>query len=602
MLNATINNYQILSELGQGGMATVYLAEHVLLHKRVAFKVLNDEFVRNKNIRARFLKEARDMAKMSHPNVVKVTDLIDAGDIVGIVMEYIEGESLKEHLERKTRLNHVEIKSIFSQMLDALDYVHKQNLVHRDIKPSNFMINAEGQVKLMDFGIAKSLEAGVSEFTQTGTGAQMGTPMYMSPEQVKDSKEVGPASDIYAMGVVLWQMVSGKRPYDGNSLSTIEIQIKILQEPLSPTHTIWDSLIAKATQKVAALRYAHATEFKQALERIDASAPLGGSEKTVLEHATPSKVKTAGNNDKSESENNFDPVSSPTPQKSPKKRNLAKDVFLTIGLLGILILLGKFIQSASDSGIKTETTTYSTATVTEASPLSGELAIEWADIPAGTFTMGSPQSEADRGDSEIQHEVTLDGFKMSKHEVTFDQYDAFCDATRRSKPTDEGWGRGKRPVINVSWDDAKAFADWAGAQLPTEAQWEYACRAGSQTPFNTGSCLSTDAANYDGNDPYQGCNSGSYQQKTMPVASYAANAWGLYDMHGNVWEWCADWHGGYPNSAQTNPEGPSTGSARVVRGGSWLYDAQYCRSAYRNNFNSPGIRDHHLGFRLVSPE
>ena len=118
------------------------------------------------------------------------------------------------------------------------------------------MINAEGQVKLMDFGIAKSLETGVSEFTQTGTGAQMGTPMYMSPEQVKDSKEVGPASDIYAMGVVLRQMVSGKRPYDGNSLSTIEIQIKILQEPLSPTHTIWDSLIAKATQKVAAQRLA----------------------------------------------------------------------------------------------------------------------------------------------------------------------------------------------------------------------------------------------------------------------------------------------------------------------------------------------------------
>ncbi|MFN5319210.1 MAG: formylglycine-generating enzyme family protein, partial [Bacteroidia bacterium] len=174
---------------------------------------------------------------------------------------------------------------------------------------------------------------------------------------------------------------------------------------------------------------------------------MGGSEKTVLEHATPSKVKTAGNNDKSESENNFDPVSSPTPQKSPKKRNLAKDVFLTIGLLGVLILIGVKI---SDSGIKNETTTDSTATVTEASPRSGKLAIEWADIPAGTFTMGRPQSETDRNVNEIQHEVTLDGFKMSKYEVTFDQYDAFCDATRRSKPTDEGWGRGKRPVINVS--------------------------------------------------------------------------------------------------------------------------------------------------------
>lgn len=190
---------------------------------------------------------------------------------------------------------------------------------------------------------------------------------------------------------------------------------------------------------------------------------------------------------------------------------------------------------------------------------------------------------------------------MSKHEVTFDQYDAFCDSTGRSKPSDEGWGRGKRPVINVSWDDAKAFADWAGAQLPTEAQWEYACRAGSQTPFNDGNCLSTNAANYDGNYPYSGCNSGAYKEKTMAVGSFAPNGWGLHDMHGNVWEWCADWYGDYPASAQSNPQGPSTGSPRVMRGGSWNYDAQYCRSANRSGY-APDNRDSNLGFRLVSPE
>ena len=217
--------------------------------------------------------------------------------------------------------------------------------------------------------------------------------------------------------------------------------------------------------------------------------------------------------------------------------------------------------------------------------------IEWATIPAGTFTMGSPATEVDRGDDEEQHTVTLSGFKMSKYEVTFEQYDAFCEATKREKPADEDWGRGQRPVINVSWDDASAFATWMKCRLPTEAEWEYACRAGSSTPFNTGNNLSTSQANYDGN-----------LAKTKEVGSFAPNAWGLYDMHGNVWEWCGDWYDEYPSAAQTNPTGPSEGSLRVDRGGSW-YDnrANFCRSAYRY-FNYPDSRGNFIGFRLVCPE
>ena len=208
-----MNNYKINSELGHGGMATVYLAHDIKFDTHVAVKVLNKEYLYNDNIRKRFLAEARNMFRMSHPNIIKVTDLIDDGDTVAFVMEYIDGETLKDYLDRKGKLGDDEIKSLYTQMLDAIGYVHEQKLVHRDIKPSNFMITPNGKVKLMDFGIAKNTDASTAEYTQTGTGMQMGTPMYMSPEQVKSAKEVLHTSDIYSLGVVLWQMAIGFR-YD----------------------------------------------------------------------------------------------------------------------------------------------------------------------------------------------------------------------------------------------------------------------------------------------------------------------------------------------------------------------------------------------------
>lgn len=225
--------------------------------------------------------------------------------------------------------------------------------------------------------------------------------------------------------------------------------------------------------------------------------------------------------------------------------------------------------------------------------------IAWTNIPAGTYIMGSPANEVCRDDNENQHRVTLSAFKMSKYEVTFEQYDLFCDITGREKPSDGGWGRGQRPVINVSWDDATAFATWLGCRLPTEAEWEYACRAGTTTPFSTGKNVTTSQANFNGCEPSNKTAKCENRGKTMPVGSFAENAYGLFDMHGNVSEWCSDLFKDNSSGVRTKPKGAALGASRGLRGGSWYNFAFNCRSACRNCDN-PAYRYDYVGIRLVS--
>ena len=221
-------------------------------------------------------------------------------------------------------------------------------------------------------------------------------------------------------------------------------------------------------------------------------------------------------------------------------------------------------------------------------------------IPPGTFMMGSPSSEPKRDGDERQHKVTLTkGFYMGATEVTQGQWKNIMG----SNPS--GFKGDNRPVENVSWNDCQKFIRKLNRQegrnkyrLPTEAQWEYACRAGTTTPFYTGNCISTNQANYDGNYPMPGCSKGRYRKKTLTVASFSPNAWGLYDMHGNVWEWCEDCGGDYPSGHVTDPEGPSSGSTRVFRSGSWHNSAGTMRSANRNGY-FPDTRGNDMGFRVV---
>jgi len=229
-------------------------------------------------------------------------------------------------------------------------------------------------------------------------------------------------------------------------------------------------------------------------------------------------------------------------------------------------------------------------------------------ILAGRFLMGSPPDEPERSNDEgPQHEVQIASpFAMAVYAITFDEYDRFCDSTKRDKPGDENWGRGNRPVINVSWHDAQAYCTWLTEQtgrryrLPSEAEWEYACRAGTTTPFHFGERITTEQANFNGNYTYNGSATGEYREKTMPAGSFPPNAFGLYDMHGNVWEWCQDtWHNSY-DGAPTDGfawEG-GEGLSRVLRGGSWGSAPWGCRAANRYYRGVPGYRGVDYGFRV----
>jgi formylglycine-generating enzyme required for sulfatase activity len=210
-------------------------------------------------------------------------------------------------------------------------------------------------------------------------------------------------------------------------------------------------------------------------------------------------------------------------------------------------------------------------------------------IKAGSFIMGSPINETDRSNDEIQHQVKLSEFFISCCQVTNQLYEQFDPKHRNQR--DQYSDQNDQPVVHVNWYEAMTFCRWLGCRLPTEAEWEYACRAGTTTPFYTGDKLTTGQANY---------NIG----KTTPVGSFKPNQWGLYDMSGNVWEWCQDWYDKeyYDKCKQQetteNPPGPEIGSYRVLRGGSWYGNAECCRSAYRYDCD-PGNRDDVIGFRLV---
>ena len=294
-INQKVGKYTITHKIGEGGMASVYEAVHEKLGTKVAIKILSPILARNPQLRQRFENEANFMASLNHPNITRVLDIEEQDDTLAIVMELLEGEDLDDRVKRTGPLPENESKVIFIQVLNAFEYAHSKGIVHRDIKPSNIFIDKNDQVKILDFGIAKIFGTG-NEMTQTGT--QMGTPVYMSPEQVKGDKSIDHRSDIYSLGITLYFLLVGKAPYESAEESSFEIFTKIVNDPIPniPNKPFLDAIIKIAVEKDRNNRFQEIKEFKNSFETIDSQGNTSKKDDDATIYEEPQKVEVSEEN------------------------------------------------------------------------------------------------------------------------------------------------------------------------------------------------------------------------------------------------------------------------------------------------------------------
>jgi HD-like signal output (HDOD) protein len=277
LLGLTVGSYTILNELGRGGMGCVYLAEHALIGRKAAIKVLNSDIASDPEVVSRFFTEARAVNDIRHPNIVEVTDFGQFGSLYCIVMEFLEGETLAARLVRVRTFDEPAVIRIMKQCTSALGATHEQGLVHRDIKPENIFLRAHPDypdfVKLLDFGIAKLLGPGTSVGHHTKTGSVLGTPSYMSPEQCLGESALDIRSDVYSLGVVIYQMLTGMLPFTGDTLGRL-IVCHVNEAPVPPSilnssvSRAMNDLVLKAMQKKPKDRFQSAREMRDALDRV----------------------------------------------------------------------------------------------------------------------------------------------------------------------------------------------------------------------------------------------------------------------------------------------------------------------------------------------
>ena len=663
--------YRILRPIAEGGMGAVFLAHDTVMDAEVAIKVPHRNAAQSQQAVQRFYREARVMFGLRHPNVCPVYDVGEIDGHLYLVMAYIDGEPLSKTIAARGTFPEPDAAKLIGTIATALELAHQKGIVHRDLKPANIMLENGDMPIVMDFGLALQTNTDASRLTQTGS--VIGTPAYMPIEQVMGQTDrIGPRTDVYSLGVILFEMLCGQLPFNGGVTEVLGQIIGADAPPVSEWNPQVDSsletICLQAMAKQPEERYPTMQSFAEALaaygvqptNRQRTPASVGDSAPSIFPIAPPKPLRvshsrtssperaaskrptisgtSANNATKASRKSHSEP---PEAQRKPRvpqipwDRPLARTVvvatLLTVGLIAFILNSGSSPPPANPI-VETnpvEPLDLMHAPFDETETQAGQQA--WAEyldqpkvqtnsigmklvlLPAGEFLMGSPEAEKYREDYETQHQVRItQPFYLGQTEVTQGQWEAVMGTTPWK---DQGYVQvgASYATTYVSWEDAVAFCGKLTEQerkagrlpqaweytLPTEAQWEYACRAGTKTAYSFGDDDSKigDYAWYGG---IIGDGNAKTEQYAHEVGQKKANPWGLYDMHGNVWEWCADWFDSdyYGKSPLDNPSNPEEGSNRVLRGGSWYGTARYCRSAYRDRYD-PTNRDYDLGFRVA---
>ena len=593
MQGKSISGYTLQRLLGTGGMAEVWYAENKI-GKKAAVKLLLPKLCQDENVVSRFLTEAKVMVELNHPNIRQVYDYGDIDGRPAIVMEYLDGSDLKARLKRGQRFTQEELVKWWNQLVDALNYTHKKGIVHRDIKPGNIFVDREGDVKLLDFGIAKVRDS----VSKTQTGQKLGTLMYMSPEQVKDSKHIDYRTDVYSLAVTFVHLITGKKPYDSDTTSDFEISEQIVYKPLdlSGMPADWRSFLTPYLEKQPESRpplqpFAARHETQPADH--DDETEIGASASKRTEQASSDPRKPSFPSSRGTKQSSGAGEREPPKTTHDDKQKNKKGLWIGLGIAAAAVVaLVVVLAKPKPSPTYYEEPVEVVDVLGDHSFTANGVSFVMKPVEGGTFQMGSNDSEADSDEKPV-HSVTVSTFYMGETEVT----QALWKAVMGSNPS--CFKGDNLPVESVSWNDCQEFIRKLDSltgrsfRLPTETEWEYAARGGSRSGGTkyAGSSSIGSVAWYDDNS----------SDKTHAVKGKSPNELGLYDMSGNVWEWCSDWYGSYGSGSQTNPKGLSSGSYRVLRGGSWDGGAGYCRVSYRSN-GDPVDRGNYPGFRLCLPQ
>ena len=589
-----LHRFKILQPLGKGAFGKTYLAEDS--HKLNSACVVKQLIPNHENyakVLELFRREADQLEKLGeNSRIPQLIAYFQESNYLYLVQECIQGEDLEKELGKQGVWNEEKVRQLLGELLPVLQFIHDNGVVHRDLKPANIMrrhtgkaLVRKGDLVLIDFGVSKDLSSSVQ---QTRLGTVAGTPGYAPWEQMGFG-EAYPASDLFSLGATCVNLLSNEFPHSLFNLyqgyDWTRNYHKHLKQPISDNLT---QVLDKLLREKHSERYQSAREVIQAIQ---VSAPQQSIPSTVLPSTPPSFPN--------QSRQNTIFSSSPIQQKPKKKPNLKTFQFTTVKVNG----RGKMINRENKQA------RYFTE------DLGNGVVLDMVEIPGGKFLMGAPTSEVQSNDNSArpQHQVTVKPFFMGKYQVTQAQWQAVANLPKISRDLDPDpayYKGNNRPVEQVSWFDAVEFgarlSELTGKEytLPSEAQWEYACRAGTTTPFYFGETIISELANYYGTITYANEPKGQYRKETTTVGSFPPNAFGLHDMHGNVLEWCADTsHYGYEGAPTDGSAWIDKGtdnnsrSRRIMRGGSWANSPRGCRSATRGDDDSDNASNA-LGFRV----